>query len=371
MSNGTCFYVLTLIATPLRTLDLLAQSPQVEYEAYTQFVEQWRSDVEFASTFKYSEGRSVSFDEGLAERFVSGEPIRTAKGVLYKKGLTVRFSLRPDSGNWGDPFDEMSDQQVQIRHMIQQDNVGHSIYFTAREQRLQGTAAAGPLSQGYISPLAPFGDYRHSLTDLYTGSVTATKQVGLVRHDDKLVEISVSVDIGKERWQKRVSLQTDMSPPAIREMELLIESGADEPEKWNVRRVVRLSDFRTCAGGPVAAKVVRVIETRAGEIRTTIWNSADLGRQMVSPQDFTMDVPAGVNLAGLKREIDLGRPRQIELRKISPDILGELVFAVPDDRPIEGSPWSLFYAAIGLVMLLVVFFLGWRFLRPTRTKSIR
>lgn len=296
-----------------------------QHELLSATIERFRNECEFVANFRYLQDAAKSYEDALAGRFAEEPPFPEIIGTLYKRSHEVRLRFQPEGPLGTEPFDEATNQVVQIRHMIRTGNAGGSVYLTLRPRELAATPLPGILSRGLVTPLSPFGGFEYPIVPILVKAPPKEGTFRLVRLADERKEYSHHVlQPSGERVLQIVRVRQVEDFPRIEEMDLVI-SGHDETGKWRVRRSVRLSDFRAVPGGQLPAKVIRVMESRSGKISLTVWESSDLGKVEVTDRHFVFDVPAGLTVAGLHEKANFHGASELSPKSITPDMLGNTI----------------------------------------------
>ncbi len=301
------------------------EAVKFQQELLSATVERFRHECEFVANFRYRQGDANSYEDALAGKF-AGEPApRESSGLFCKRGHEVRVRFLPGGPGETDPFDEATNQVIEIRHMIRSGKKGGSIILTLRPRDFAGTPLPGIMSQGIVTPLSPFGGFVQPLVPILTQAPLKEESFGVVRLADERKEYSHHVlRPSGERVLQVVRVRQVEHFPRIEAMELVI-SGSDKTGKWRLRRSVRFSDFRPVPGGQLPTKVIRAAESRNGQFSLTVWESSDLGKTEVTDQHFVLEAPVGTQLGGLHERAVFHGASELSLKSITPGMLGNTV----------------------------------------------
>ncbi len=338
-------------------------------------VDEWRHALEFRSHFVFRQGTVESRQAAIDGRFgaVAGQPDKEDRvtGIFHKSGSLMRLSanygrapvLTPDGRDTlmtNYSFDAVSSDELYLRYLPKYGKTGNSAEFSERtnaDARLvtigaEMDAVLNPFSFGGGvdgKPLSKFDKRGHEQSIEWT----------VDKEDaDHLTVVIVAHD-GDATRTHRVRFWTSPSPPVIDRIDALSTSRS---RGSRTESFVVASDFRRCRGAMLAATLRSVsgpLVPRGGTKPKWIvkeWSSADLGKELPTPDDFVIEIPSSTIVRGLRKNARTGAEQGIDITKYGTN---DLARGNDEDDSWTGErgveTWSpLGLAALATTVLIIV-----------------
>jgi len=346
-------------------------------------VGKWRQQVEFKCRYTYKQGIAASREDALAGKFkrtAEGKPdCDVATGVFDRLGPNVRFSIdfgRPpaDASLRGDAtaltnvsFDSVVSNELLLKYLPLHGKFGGTLRVARRPLAERSLLRSDATSDNYLNPLFVGGGVSGSPLASFRPrpGYGETVSRSVAKLDSTKLQVTM-IRRGRGGTQKKaVVFRTDLDPPVIEEISDIIDSPGKGPRAEDT---VYLSAFVKC-GDVWLASVVREaggpLRTQNGEIVWVgkEWSSADLGKRSPTPDDFSIHVPEGVRVRGIKRSPSPIKGREINVLKLGLADLDNSPFAkdsipvteaVPERRAVSTS-----IVAIGAAIVVAALILAW------------
>jgi hypothetical protein len=354
--SGTLCMTLVIIAAAPGPAVATAAPPEVQ--AVIDALYEARRVAEFVCTFEYRAGSAASWDDAVAERFDGVRNRGSATGRLVKRGDEVRRVWTPTAdakGQAGPSFDELATATLQLRVMGDRDR---ELMLERRKPELAAVGIAGALSRTQISPFAPFGGSRESTIDISTSppeeKAWVVKDLGQSR-----LSLQVEGRFQEELVRQEAVIDMSNSTPRLVELRREIRRAAswDAPSTQTVRHAAFLSDFRTCGGAELPAKIVNVSTRTGGPIDLEVWKSRDLGARKPVDADFDVPVNPGTMIAGVSNYVPPRGDWVFHLRTFPAANIGTDVVVVEplvDVALSDGRSWRWYLLWLNLLVIVVV-----------------
>ena len=296
-------------------------------------IEEFHQTAEFLGHATLTRGLVKSVEDGLAGRNVV-KP-KKAEHFVVQLGDAVRSRIKEiDPGAWPDfDRDESAAGDVCIWDIYDAKQDYRYVQFIPRENPNPGQAVGPQSPAGHGQPLQLM-KVGESFNPFPVDGGGRPRPPTEVRRDGDRVTFLFALSAPGDalNYREELTLRTDLSPPATERIEL----HWDDAKQGPLKITAVASDFVEVPGGWLP-RTVRTVGYAGpdGLLDYWEWSCPDLGEIEPTGEDFSIEVPAGIDVDFLKA----GPEETVELTRFHPAdyTLADLELADPPALSIESG----------------------------------